>query len=167
MVLFIGYLLKYFIYSENGWNQIKKNELNALIWLTKSSLSRIHGLLVWVWQDMWNHFLRLIFHSFLLEKTRKIFLDNGAPLKSVTRLFPPLSRVVHDNDSSNALLDGRVRRFQKNGTENRPFGTETEPEPIFFNFLKPEPNRNRPYGTGTGSEPSFFQFFETGTEPEP
>jgi hypothetical protein len=39
----------------------------------------------------------------------------------------------------------RVRRFQqkwnRKPNRNRPFGTGTEPEPIFFNFLKPEPNR--------------------------
>ncbi len=62
--------------------------------------------------------------------------------------------------ASFALIHGRVRRFQKNWNRkpnrNRPFGTGTQPEPIFFNFLKPEPNRNRPSGTGTEPEPSFF-----------
>jgi hypothetical protein len=55
----------------------------------------------------------------------------------------------------------RVRRFQKKWNQkpnwNRPFGTETEPEPTFWNrnrtgtdLMEPEPDRNR----------LFFSFLE-------
>ncbi len=68
-------------------------------------------------------------------------------------------------------LTGRVRRFQKKWNRkpnrNRPLGTETEPEPIFFSFLELEPNRNRPSGTETEPEPFFFSFLEPKPEPEP
>src|SRR5579862_5685621 len=76
---------------------------------------------------------------------------------------------ISNSEFVGSCVAGRVRRFQKKWNRkpnrNRPLGTETEPEPIFFSFLELEPNRNRSSGTGAEPEPVFFQFrgTETGT----